>query len=146
MDHRRIDPDTRAQVQRKSLCNNAHPFESAMCQGYTFGDYYKTTQPDPCKELCYNDQLTCKGSYGTPEQCMATCSNWPTGERQSTTGDTAQCRLTWMQYAFFVDEAEQPKLCALGAENSPICTNKQANSELLKLLLPADQKHLLHSH
>ena len=123
MAHRRIAETRVDRVQRASLCKNAHPYDSEMCQGYSFGDYYKTTDPDPCKELCYNETLTCGSQYGTQEQCMTICSSFSEGVRQATSGNSAQCRLTWAQYAFFVESVDPLRnlLCEFAAIDSAVC-------------------------
>jgi hypothetical protein len=118
-----------------------------MCQGYSFGDYYKSTAPDPCKELCYNDALTCDGSWGSPDQCMATCSELPEGQRRATQGNSVQCRLTYAQYAFFV-AAEDPlrtTLCELAQLDSLVCQDPGTDAAGKGAVLPtAWQKALTH--
>ena len=106
---------------RKIFCSNAEP-KSKMCSGYSFGDYYKSTQPNVCRELCFSDEISCESQYGKPEQCMSTCQSFVTGTRQDTTGNTAQCRLSWLQLAVFAKEDSQKNLfCSYGSKNSVVC-------------------------
>jgi len=140
MAHRTSD-----EIQLDSLCGNANPVSSAMCQGSTFGDYYKTRATDPCKELCYNDWLTCDSSYGSESQCMATCGGFPAlGERQSLQGDTVQCRVSWAQYAFFVTGEQRQTFCEFAQAESPVC--RQPGSEGGSMTLPAAVQKALTGH
>lgn len=136
MAHRRIDKSVEHTLERKNLCSNAHPYESEMCQGYSMGEYYTTTEPNACKELCYNDKLTCESEYGTTEQCLSTCETLPVGQRRADSGNSAQCRLTWMQNAFFVDDQEtQTMLCDFGSLKSPICTDSDSDQQAARALI-----------
>ncbi len=149
MAHRRNGTSESDGIQRKDLCSNAHPYTSKMCQGSTFGDYFTTTALDACKELCYNDQLTCNSQYGSTDECMATCAEYPTGERQATEGNSAQCRLTWAQYAFFqTDPTTQAEFCALASASSPACTDSgEMTTELQQTINKGMQAvEELHSH
>ncbi len=146
MAHRRgPESGNHDQAQLDSLCRNANPIDSPMCQGSTFGDYYKTRETDPCKEFCYNDRLTCGASYGSEEACMATCAAFPAvGERQSLQGDTVQCRLSWAQYAFFVEGAQREMFCGFAAEDSLVC--REPGDLGFGAALPAELQKALMGH
>jgi hypothetical protein len=148
MAHRRIADSPESKAQRFSLCRNAHAFESEMCQGYSFGDYYKTTAPDPCKELCYNDALTCGARWGSPEACRTACSQLPTGQRRATQGNSVQCRLTWAQYAFFVapDHPLRTTLCELAQIDSLVCQEPGSDGAAKGATLPTAIQNALTHH
>ena len=130
MAFRESDPTKQA-----DLCQNAHPTETEMCTGYTFGSepmstnaIYTVRTVDPCKELCYNDWLTCGSSYGTPDECMEACAAIPqTGQRGDTTGNSVYCRLNWAQNAFF--QKSMPPvanlICGFAAPESPVCVDRR---------------------
>jgi len=150
MAHRR-GPESGESSPKKleDLCLNAHPFDTEMCQGSTFGDYYTTRETQPCRELCYNDRLTCGSSYGTPEECLKTCSLLPkTGQRQDTQGNSVYCRLSWAQYAFFVG-AEDPlrqAFCDFARAKSAICVDPGNRKGGKGAVLPPQVQEALSGH
>ncbi len=130
MAFRETDP-----AKQADLCRNAHPSDTEMCTGYTFGTdstdanaLYTVRKVDPCKELCYNEWLTCDSGYGTPEECRQTCADLPqTGQRGDTTGNSVYCRLNWSENAFF--QKSMPPvaklLCKFAALDSPVCVDRR---------------------
>lgn len=81
--------------------------------------------PDPqdCQDYCDAMMIGCPGEYPDQQQCLDTCSAFSgEGEVGDDTGDTLQCRATWLQRGF---EGEIPvsEACQNAAADSPECVD-----------------------
>ena len=78
---------------------------------------------EDCEDYCEAMTIGCSGTYSDEQQCLDACACFPTdGEPGDTSGDTLQCRGTWLQMGF-EDEVDPATACANAADDSPECVD-----------------------
>ncbi len=78
---------------------------------------------EECEDYCTAMGIGCADVYSTTEQCLDACAGFSTdGSEGDTTGDTFQCRSTWLQMGFDGD-VPASEACANAADTSPECVD-----------------------
>ncbi|WP_376696183.1 hypothetical protein [Wenzhouxiangella sp. EGI_FJ10305] len=81
--------------------------------------------PDPqdCQDYCQAMMFGCSGEYASEEQCLDTCSGFSgEGTVGDLSGDTLQCRATWLQRGVN-GEVTTFEACTNAAADSPECVD-----------------------
>ncbi len=79
------------------------------------------TPEDDCGDYCNAMQLGCTGEFSSHQECLDACACYPNdGQPGDTSGDTLQCRQTWLQKGFDGDVSPEVA-CTNAAPASPEC-------------------------
>jgi len=79
------------------------------------------TPAEDCGDYCDAMQIGCSGDFSSYQECLDACACYPNdGQEGDESGDTLQCRETWLQKGFAGDVSPEVA-CTNAAPASPEC-------------------------